>query len=146
MNIILPSAYNNESAHQLVKQLMEQKRNMSIRLDNEPNAWISTPKITGLRYQLNEESWKWLINYLSTGESDDFGVFPSQLKLLPDFQLTVLEELIDKKYRVQRVPFLRETFPYINLIASFKYGKIYFRINRSDIFMNYLNSHSICQL
>lgn len=144
MNIILPEPYNNEAAHRQVKQLMEQKRNLSIKLDNEPCAWISTPNITRLKYQLNTDLWKWIINYLETGSPDDFRVFPSRIKQLPDFQFVTLKALIEARYNVQRIPFYRETQANINLVAIFTYGKIYFRIKRTDDFIDYLNTHNIC--
>lgn len=75
MNIILPPAYNNESAHHQVKQLMEQKKNLSIRVDDIPCAWISNSDMTRLKYMLNTASWNWIINYLETGTPDDFRVF-----------------------------------------------------------------------
>ena len=50
---------------------------------------------------------------------------------------------IDKKYKIYRIPFLRETQPYINLIAVFKFGKIYFRIRLTDPIVEYLNSNNI---
>lgn len=143
MNLILPPPYNNESAHRQLKQLMEQGKELSIKLDNEPNAWISTPNITGLKYQLNADSWKWIINYLETGSPDDFRVFPSKLEQLPDFQLAALTALINTKHKVHRIPFLRETQSYISLIAIFKFGKVYFRIKRTDTFTDYLNANNI---
>ena len=143
MNIILPPAYDNESAHRQLKQLMEQRSNLSMRLDNEPNAWISTPNITRLKYQLNTDSWKWIINYLKTGSPDDFRVFPSRMEQLPDFQLVALTALIETKHKVHRIPFLRETQSHINLIAIFKFGKVYFRIKRTDSFTDYLNTNNI---
>lgn len=143
MNLILPPAYDNESAHRQLKQLMEQGRNLSIKLDNKPNAWISTPNITGLRYQLNTDSWKWIVNYLTTGSPDDFRVFPSKLEQLPDFQLAVLTVLVEAKQKVHRIPFLRETQSHINLIAIFKFGRVYFRIKRTDTFTDSLNTHNI---
>lgn len=143
MNIILPPAHDNESAHRQLKQLMEQNRYLSIKLENEPNAEISTPNITGLKYQLNTDSWKWIINYLKIGNPDDFRVFPSKLEQLPDFQLAALTALINTKNKIYRIPFLRETQSHIKLIAVFKFGKVYFRIKRTDTFTNYLNAHSI---
>lgn len=143
MNLILPPAYNNESAHRQLKQLMEQGKDLSIKLDNEPNAWISTPNITGLKYQLNTGSWKWIINYLETGSPDDFRVFPSKLEQLPDFQLAALTALINTKHKVHRIPFLRETQSHINLVAIFKFGKVYFLIKKTDTFTDYLNANNI---
>lgn len=78
-----------------------------------------------------------------TGNPDDFRVFPLQEESLPDFQTTVLKELVDKKYKIYRIPFLRETQPYINLIAVFKFGKIYFRIRLTHPIVEYLNSNNI---
>lgn len=143
MTIILPPTYNNESAHRQLKQLMEQGKNLSIKLDDEPNAWISTPNITRLKYQLNTDSWKWIINYLKTGSPDDFRVFPSRIELQLNFQLEALTELINTKQNVHRIIFLRETQSHINLIAIFKFGKIYFRIKRTDSFTDYLNANNI---
>ena len=62
MNIILPPAYDNESAHHQVKQLMEQKKNLSIRVDDTPCAWISNSDMSRLKYMLNTASWNWIIN------------------------------------------------------------------------------------
>lgn len=143
MNIILPPTYDNKLAHLQVKQLMEQKKNLSIRVENTPCAWISNSDMTRLKYMLNTASWNWIINYLGTGNSDDFRVFPLQEESLPNFQITVLKELVDKKYKIYRIPFLRETQPYINLIAVFKFGKIYFRIRLTDPIVEYLNSNNI---
>ena len=60
-----------------------------------------------------------------------------------DFQTTFLKALVDKKHKIYRIPFLRETQPYINLIAVFKFGKIYFRIRLTDPIVGYLNSNNI---
>lgn len=144
MNITLPPAYDNESAHRQLKQLMEQKRNLSIKLDNAPDVWISTPNITRLRYLLNTDSWKWITDYLETGSPDDFRVFPSQSEQLPEFQLTTLKKLIEAKHKVFRIPFLRETQSHISLIAIFKFGRVYFQIKRTDEFTDYLYTLKIC--
>ena len=99
MNIILPPAYDNETAHLQVKQLMEQKKNLSIRVDDTPCAWISNSDMSRLKYMLNTASWNWIINYLGTGNSDDFRVFPSQEESLPDFQTTALKELVYNNHK-----------------------------------------------
>ena len=143
MNIIVPPAYDNEAAHRQLKQLMEQKKNLSVRLDDTPCAWIGTSNMTRLRYLLNISSWKWITNYLETGSPDDFRVFPSIREAMPDFQVTVLKALLDTKRRIYKIPFLRETQSHLNLIAVFSFGKIYFRIRLTDPIVEYLNSKNI---
>lgn len=135
-------AYNNETAHRQVKQLMKQHKQLYIQVNGE--AWISSQGVTGIRYQLNKQGWQWLLNYLQTGDYEDFGVFPSKLsKICNGFQEDAVKELIEQKYNIARIPFLRETEAYIKLRGLFRFGKLYFSIKRSDDFINYLESKGL---
>lgn len=133
--------HNNEISHRQVKILMRQHRILDIRLD-ESFALISTVGVTGLQYMITPDTWKWLINYLQTGDYEDFGIFPSDTShTVTDFHC--LKELIEQKYNIARIPFLRETEAYIKLRGLFRFGKLFFSIRRSDEFMDYLNSKGL---
>lgn len=107
-------------------------------------AWISSQGTTEIRYILNKRSWHWILNYLQTGDYEDFGIFPSDIsRMAADTQLTCLKELIEQKYNIARIPFLRETEAYIRLKGLFRFGKLYFSIKRSDEFIDYLNSKGL---
>ena len=140
----LDDSYKNLEIHSQLKQLMEQGKKLTINLDDEPCAWISTYRVTSLRYSLNNDSWKWLLNYLKTGNPDDFGINPVDLPPLPNFQRKALTELVNGNECVARIPFLRETTAYINLVAIFKFGKVTFRIQRTNEFVEYLYDKQIC--
>ena len=135
---------NNIEIHSQLKQLMEQGKKLTIQWDDEPCAWISTYRVTSLRYSVNNESWRWLLNYLKTGNPDDFGINPNYLPPLPNFQEKVLRELINGHECVARIPFLRETTAYISLVGIFKCGKVTFRIKRTNEFVEYLYEKQIC--
>lgn len=138
----LPSI-SNEIAHRQVKALMKQNRILDIRLD-ESFALVSTTAITGLQYMLTSDTWNWILNYLQTGDYEDFGIFPSDTSnMVADFQMTCLRELIEQRYNIARIPFLRETTAYIKLRGLFKFGKLFFSIKRSDEFMDYLNDKGL---
>lgn len=141
--ITFPSVYDNEAAHRQVKLLMKQGKQLSIRIEDE--AWISCQGVTGLRYQLNENSWQWILNYLQTGEYEDFGVFPSDISrfTFEDFQESKLRELVDSKCNIACIPFLRETQPFVKLRGLFRFGKLYFSIRRTDEFIDYLNANGL---
>ena len=141
--IAFPSTYNNEAAHRQVKLLMKQGKQLNIRIEDE--AWISCQGVTGLRYQLNENSWRWLLNYLQTGEYEDFGVFPSEISrfTFEDFQESKLRELVDSKCNIACIPFLRETQAFVKLRGLFRFGKLYFSIRKTDAFMDYLNENGL---
>ena len=74
--LFFPPAYDNETAHREVKLLMMQHKQLDIKVENE-EVWISSQGVTGLRYLVNDDSWKWILGYLQTGDYEDFGVFPS---------------------------------------------------------------------
>lgn len=122
---------------------MKQNRILDIRLD-ESFALVSTTAITGLQYMLTSDTWNWILNYLQTGDYEDFGIFPSDTSnMVADFQMTCLRELIEQRYNIARIPFLRETTAYIKLRGLFKFGKLFFSIKRSDEFMDYLNDKGL---
>lgn len=140
--IQFPQTYDNETAHRQVKRLMMQHKQLHIQMNGE--AWISSQGMTGIRYLLDEQSWHWILNYLQTGDYEDFGIFPSDIsRMAADTQLTCLQELIEQKCNIARIPFLRETEAYVKLRALFRFGKLYFSIKRSDEFMDYLNSKGL---
>lgn len=133
--------HNNEISHRQVKILMRQHRILDIRLD-ESFALISTAGVTGLQYMITPDTWKWLVNYLQTGDYEDFGIFPSDTSHTVT-DLLCLKELIERKYNIARIPFLRETEAYIKLRGLFRFGKLFFSIRRSDEFIDYLNSKGL---
>ena len=134
-----PSAYDNEAAHHEVKLLMMQGKQLHVRVEEE-EIWISCQGVTGLRYLLNEESWQWILGYLQTGDYEDFGVFPSAVShiVYDGYKEGKVRELHEQGCKIDVIPFLRETEAYISLIVTFKFGKLFFSIRRSDAFINYL--------
>lgn len=136
-------AYDNEAAHRQLKLLMMQGKELHIRVENE-ELEIGCQVITGLRYLLNDNSWKWILGYLQTGDYEDFGVFPSAVARIAkqgDKEKKV-KELIEQGYNVLPVRFRRETDAVISLRVIFKFGKLFFYIRRSDKFIDYLITHN----
>lgn len=141
--ITFPIAYDNEVAHRQLKLLMRLGRQLNIRVEDE--VWVSSQGITGLRYQLNEKSWQWILNYLQTGDYEDFGVFPSEISrfTFEGFQESKVKELVESKCNIACIPFLRETQAFVKLRGLFKFGKLFFSIRKTDDFMDYLNANGL---
>ena len=141
--IAFPLAYDNEAAHRKLKLLMKQGKQLNIQIEND--AWISCQGVTGLRYQLNDDSWQWLLNYLQNGNYEDFGVFPSDISKFSfeEYKESKIRELVDNKCNVASIPFLRETQAFVNFRVLFKFGKLFFSIRRTDDFMDYLNEKGL---
>lgn len=140
---MIPFIINNDIVHRQVKTLMKQHKILDIRID-ESFALVSTTAATGLKYMLTPDTWGWILNYLNNGDYEDFGIFPSDTSnTITDFQTACLKELIQQKYNIARIPFLRETEAYIKFRGLFRFGKLFFSIKRSDEFMDYLNSKGL---
>lgn len=141
--ISFTTAHDNEVAHRQLKLLMKQGKQLNIRVEDE--AWVSSQGVTGLRYQLNENSWQWILNYLQTGNYEDFGVFPSEISrfTFEGFQESKVKELVDSKCNIACIPFLRETQAFVKLRGLFKFGKLFFSIRKTDDFMDYLNANGL---
>ena len=141
--ILFPTAHDNEVAHRQLKLLMKQGKQLNIRVEDE--AWVSRQGVTGLRYQLNENSWQWILNYLQTGNYEDFGVFPSEISrfTFEGFQESKVKELVESKCNIACIPFLRETQAFVKLRGLFKFGKLFFSIRKTDDFMDYLNANGL---
>ncbi|SHK95949.1 hypothetical protein [Xylanibacter ruminicola] len=137
--IDFPSAYDNEAVHRQVKLLMMQHKQLNIRVEEE-EVWISCQGMTGLRYLLNDDSWDWILGYLQTGDYEDFGVFPSAVSHIVNdgYKENKVKGLVEQGCNILPVSFHRETEAYISLRAFFKFGKLFFRIRRTDDFINYL--------
>ena len=142
--ITFPLTYNNDDAHREIKILMKQGKNLDIRID-ESFALVSTHAVTGLQYMLTPDNWQWLLNYLQTGDYEDFGVFPSDIPRFgfEDSQESKLKQLVEEKCNIATIPFLRETQAFVKLRGLFKFGKLFFSIRRSDEFMDYLNENGL---
>ena len=132
---------NNDIVHREIKTLMRQGKNLDIRID-ESFALISTHAVTGLQYMLTPDNWQWLLNYLQTGDYEDFGIFPSDTSNAFT-ALEHLKELIESRCNIARIPFLRETQAFVKLRGLFKFGKLFFSIRRTDDFMDYLNENGL---
>ena len=132
---------DNDIAHREIKILMRQGKNLDIRID-ESFALVSTHAVTGLQYMLTPDNWKWLLNYLRTGDYEDFGIFPSDTTNTFT-ALDQLKELIENRCNIARIPFLRETQAFVKLRGLFKFGKLFFSIRRTDDFMDYLNEKGL---
>jgi hypothetical protein len=142
--IDFPSAYDNEAAHRQLKLLMMQRKHLTIRVENE-EVLVSSQRLTGLRYLVNADSWKWILNYLQTGDYEDFGVFPSAASMIVGngYKEGKVRELVKRGCNILPIPFHRETEAYINLRAIFKFGKLFFSIQRTDDFVNFLIDEEI---
>lgn len=137
--IILPRLTNSET-HTFIKGQMTQNAYMDVVLHTKPFIDVCFKNTDKLSYLLNKNSWEWVLNYLKTGENDDYWVNPNKTDILgSDFQCSILNQMIEQGESLCRVPSRTDYEPYINLIIFYPFGKLIFTIKRNEQTVNYLN-------
>lgn len=140
------TTYDNNGAHNAAKLIMNKSENMSIQFktgkDGFPYAWLESKSVAGFKLILNQNELNWLIRYLVSGETEDQGTDPENVKAYQseekDLQLSIFKQMIEKGKTMQFVPRFRETNGYITAYASFKKGKVIFRLKETEELNEYL--------
>ncbi len=139
----LPS-YTNTEAHNLLKDFMRLKMPLDIEMQDKPFVNICTQGLSKFHYLINNESWQWIVKYLNTGEYDDYRINPQANNIQgTNIQAVILEQLVSQKANIIRVPFIRDYTMIIPLVALFPFGKLLFKIRRSNQFMDFLSNYDL---
>lgn len=144
--------YDNNGAHDAAKLIMKKNENLSVKFktdkDNYPYAWLESKSVAGFKLRLNQEELNWIMKYLTKGETEDFGTKPADVEAYKegednDFQLKIFKQLIESGKVLQFIPTFRETNGFISATASYMKGKIFFRLERTENLVEYLQEKEL---
>lgn len=140
--------YDNEGAYQTLQAMMNRKEQLTVKFysgkDSIPCAWVESRRVAGFKYQLKSATFQGLMQYLTKGEVSDFDSNPAVTYTLDegaDFQLMVLQMLVDAGRTIQYVPLFRENPEYVSAVLPCFKGKVIFRIKRTDEMLDYLREN-----
>lgn len=140
--------YDNEGAYQTLQAMMNSKEQLIVKFysgkDGIPCAWVESRRVAGFKYQLKSETFQGLMNYLTKGEVADFDSNPAATDTVDegaDFQLMVLQELVNEGKTIQYVPLFRENPEYVSAVLPCFKGKVIFRIKRTNDMLDYLREN-----
>lgn len=140
--------YDNEGAYKTLQVMMTNKEQLVVKFysskDNIPCAWIESKKVAGFKYELKSETFQALMNYLINGEVFDFDSNPENSDTLDedaDFQLMVLQMLVECGRTIQYVPLFRENPQYLSAVLPCFKGKVMFRVKRTNELLDYLREN-----
>ena len=145
-------AYGNIGVHNAAKLMMRKYENLTVQFktskDNFPYAWLESQSMVGFKLILNQKELTWLMGYLKEGKAEDFGTEPEKVEAYKegedsDLQMSIFKQLIESGKILQFVPMFRETNGYITAYASYKKGKIIFRLKRTDELVEYLTEKEL---
>lgn len=145
-----PQMYDNLGAYQTLQNMINRKEVINVKFFTDkqsyPCAWIESKGVAGFKYQLNGESFKGLLKYLTKGEVTDFDTDPmnveTQSNPQEDFQLNILKMFIEGGWKIQYVPLFRESNGHVSANLPLYKGKIFFRVERTNELLDYLRENN----
>jgi len=140
--------YDNNGAHAEVMKMMNRGEKLSVRFGTtktqHPYAWVESKTVAGFKYELDAERTNNLINYMVTGEVNEYTGDPMQSDTVEDakdFQLEMMQQFIENGQTLQYVPLFREYPDKISAIKALFKGTVFFRIPRTAENLDYLREH-----
>lgn len=145
--------YNNAAAHEELKAMMTRfdRLNMFFDLDDDKYEVLKIESSWTKRfaYQLSEKSANWIMQYLNTGISEDFEVDPSQVEKSEEingneYRKNMLKYFVESKaVNLQFTPEFRDKRGTLTAVANFKFGNIFFFVNREEDIVSYLQEKGL---
>lgn len=141
--------YDNAGAYNQLQLMMRRGDKLTIKFytskhDQTPCVWIESKSVAGFRYIIKPESINGILDYMKSGDQSEFDISPNKYESIEgeeDFQESILLRLIKNGIMIQWVPLFREYHPQISGFASFKMGKIIFRLERNDEILGELREY-----
>lgn len=139
--------YNNVAAHEELKSMMSRFDRLNMFFDIDEDGYevvkVESSRIKRFAYQLNDESANWIMSYLSTGKDDDFGVEPSDIQKSDqtngnEYRKNMLKSFVESKVNIQFTPEFRDRRGQLTAVANFKFGNIFFFVDRDEDIVSYL--------
>lgn len=145
--------YNNVAAHEELKAMMSRFDRLNIFFDIDEDGYevakVESTCVKRFAYQLNDEAANWLMRYLATGKSEDFGVEPSGVQKSDqvngnEYRKNMLKLFVESKVvNIQFTPEFRDRKGQLTAVANFKFGNIFFFINRDEDIVSYLQEKEL---
>ena len=145
--------YNNMAAHGELKSMMSRSDRLNIFFDIDEDGYevvkVESTYVKRFAYQLNGEAANWLMTYLTTGKDEDFGVEPSNVQKSdqPDgneYRKNMLKSFVESKVvNLQFTPEFRDRRGQLTAVANFKFGNIFFFVNRDEEIVSYLQEKEL---
>lgn len=145
--------YNNAAAHEELNAMMTRFDRINAFFDIDEDGYevvkVESTYVKRFAYQLNDESANWLMTYLSTGKSEDFGVEPSDVQKSDqtngnEYRKNMLKLFVESKaVNIRFTPEFRDRRGQLTAVANFKFGNIFFFINRDEDIVSYLQKKGL---
>lgn len=145
---IVADSYNNIEAHNELKAMMNRGERIQLYFTIDQFGYeairVESKTTKNFAYQLNQESFNWVMNYLMKGETEDLNVKAAEVVKSEETDSNKFREDMLKLFvengigNIQFTPEFRDRQGKLTATATFKHGTILHFAERTDELTDYL--------
>ncbi len=156
INGIMPNAaesYNNVEAHNELKAMMNRGERVQLYFTIDRFGYeairVESKTTKNFAYQLNQESFNWVMKYLMNGETEDLTVKPDEVIKSEEtdankFRKDMLKLFVENGIgNIQFTPEFRDRQGKLTATATFRNGVILFFLERDEDITEYLREKGL---
>ena len=146
-------SYNNTAAHTELKAIMNRSERLNLYFTIDRYGYevirVESKTTKNFAYQINQEAFAWVMNYLMKGETEDFNVNPKAVAKSEEtdankFRKDMLKLFVENGIgNIQFTPEFRDRTGKLTAVANFRNGAILFFMERDEEITNYLREKGL---
>lgn len=146
-------SYDNTAAHEELKAMMNRSERITFYFTIDQHGYeairVESKTTKNFAYQIGQEAFAWVMNYLIKGEVEDFNVKPDTVSKSEEtdankFRKDMLKLFVENKIgNIQFTPEFRDRTGKLTATANFRYGSILFFVERDEAITDYLREKGL---
>lgn len=153
INPQVEQSYDNTAAHTELKAMMNRNERLTLYFTIDQYGYeairVESKTTKNFAYQINQEAFAWVMNYLMKGETEDFNVKPdavakSEERDANKFRKEMLKLFVENGIgNIQFTPEFRDRTGKLTAVANFRNGTVLFFMERDEEITSYLRERGL---
>ena len=153
INPQVEQSYDNTAAHTELKAMMNRNERLTLYFTIDRYGYeairVESKTTKNFAYQIGQEAFAWVMNYLMKGETEDFNVKPdavakSEERDANKFRKEMLKLFVENGLgNIQFTPEFRDRTGKLTAVANFRNGTVLFFMERDEEITSYLRERGL---
>ena len=153
INPQVEQSYDNTAAHTELKAMMNRNERLTLYFTIDRYGYeairVESKTTKNFAYQIDQEAFAWVMNYLMKGETEDFNVKPdavakSEERDANKFRKEMLKLFVENGVgNIQFTPEFRDRTGKLTAVANFRNGTVLFFMERDEEITSYLRERGL---
>lgn len=153
INPQVEQSYDNTAAHTELKAMMNRNERLTLYFTIDRYGYeairVESNTTKNFAYQIDQEAFAWVMNYLMKGETEDFNMKPdavakSEERDANKFRKEMLKLFVENGIgNIQFTPEFRDRTGKLTAVANFRNGTVLFFMERDEEITSYLRERGL---